>query len=187
VTHIGPVSGQQPHNRQNPLMIQLKQTVLLAAAIIALAAAATAAPQYRTYSNPRFGTHAEVPANWTENPPPENGDGQSFSSPDQHATIIVAGSLNIDDTVEEAMKAYEKPHEGETVTYRHRGARTLVVSGTRGDTIFYNKHFLSCGDQIWNNLYIEYPAAEKEAYDAIVTRVAKSLGSGRSGWVPRCK
>ena len=62
-----------------------------------------------------------------------------------------------------------------------------MVSGTRGDTIFYAKHILSCGDQIWNNVHLEYPATEKAAYDALVTHVAGSLRPGRSAQVPRCK
>jgi hypothetical protein len=40
---------------------------------------------------------------------------------------------------------------------------------------------------IWNNLYIEYPAAEKAAYDALVTHVARSLRPGRSWQVRGCK
>jgi hypothetical protein len=158
-----------------------------AIALLALAVAATAAPQYRSYANARFGTTADVPADWKADPPPENGDGLRFWSPDQRASLTVSGSLNVYDTVEEAMKAYEEPGEGEKITYRHRDPRALVVSGTRGDTIFYAKHILSCGDQIWNSIHLEYPAAQKTAYDALVTHVAQSLRPGRSGQVPRCR
>src|SRR5215831_11710642 len=160
---------------------------LTAIALLAFAAVATAAPQYRTYVNARFGTTAEVPADWKADPPPENGDGLRFRSPDQRASIIVSGSFNIYETVEEAMKSREEPQEGATITYRHREPHALVISGTRGDTIFYYRHILSCGDQIWNNVYLEYPATEKAAYDALVTRVARSLRPGRSGQLPRCK
>jgi len=162
-------------------------TCLGATALLAFVAVTTAAPQYRTYANARFGATADVPADWKSDPPPANGDGLRFNSPDKRASITVSGSLNIYDTVEEAMKAYEEPGEGEKITYRHREPRALVVSGTRGDTIFYAKHILSCGDQIWNSVHLEYPAAEKTAYDALVTRVAGSLRPGRSAQVPRCK
>ncbi len=156
-------------------------------AVMAFTAVAAAAPQYRTYANPRFGTTADVPADWKPDAPPANGDGLKFRSPDGRASITVSGMLNVYDTVEEAMAAYETPGEGEKITYRHRQARTLVVSGTRGDAIFYAKHMLSCGDQIWNSVYLDYPASEKAAYDALVTRVAQSLRPGRSGQIPRCK
>jgi serine/threonine-protein kinase len=158
-----------------------------AIALLAFAAVATAAPQYRSYENPRFGATADVPADWTPDPPPANGDGLRFRSPDRRASITVSGMLNIYDTVEEAMKSYEEPGEGEKITYRHREARAIVISGTRGDTIFYAKHMLSCGDQIWNSVYLEYPLAEKTAYDALVTHVAQSLRPGRSAQIPRCK
>jgi len=168
-------------------MTRWHTTCLGAIALLAIATVATAAPQYRTYANARFGTTADVPADWKSDPPPANGDGLRFVSPDQRASLTVSGSLQIYDTIDEAMKAYEEPGDGEKITYRHREPRALVISGTRGDTIFYAKHVLSCGDQIWNSIYLEYPAAEKTAYDALVTHVAGSLRPGRSAQVPRCK
>lgn len=158
-----------------------------AVALLAVAAAAAAEPQYRTYANPRFGTTADVPADWKADPPPENGDGLRFRSPDQRASLTVSGMLNSYDTIDEAMKSAEEPGEDEKITYRHREPRALVVSGTRGDTIFYTRRVLSCGDQIWNSVHLEYPAAEKAVYDALVTHVARSLRPGRSGQIPRCK
>ncbi len=168
-------------------MIRSSRARVAAIALMAFAATAAAAPPYKIYVNERFGTTADVPADWTADPPPENNDGLRFHSPDARASITVSGMLNIHDTVEEAMQEYEAPGEGETITYRHRAPRALVVSGIRGDTIFYSKHILSCRDQIWNNLHIEYPAAEKAAYDALVTHVSHSLRPGRSWQVRGCK
>ena len=82
----------------------------------------------------------------------------------------------------------EAPDDGATITYRHRGKRVLIVSGVRGDTVFYRKSILSCRDQIWNSVSIEYPAARKAAYDALVTHVAGSLRfGGASAQIPNCK
>jgi hypothetical protein len=168
-------------------MSRSRKACFTAVTLLALAAAATAAPQYRTYANARFGTSADVPADWKADPPPENGDGLRFWSPDRRASLTVSGMLNIHDTIDEAMTAYETPGEGETITYRHREPHALVISGTRGDTIFYARHVLSCGDQIWNSVHFEYPAAEKAAYDALVTHVARSLKPGRSWQVRGCR
>jgi hypothetical protein len=168
-------------------MTRWTRTPLAAIALVSFAAAATAAPQYRTYVNERFGTTADVPADWKADPPPENGDGLRFRSPDRRASLTVYGSLNVADTVEDAMRNFETPDKDETITYRHRERRAVVVSGIRGDTIFYSKHVLSCRDQIWNSVHIEYPAAEKTAYDALVTRVSRSLRSGPSWQVRGCK
>ncbi len=164
-----------------------KKAGLAAIALLALAAAAPAAAQYKAYVNDRFGTTADVPADWKADPPPANNDGLRFNSPDGRASITVYGSLNNADTVEDAMKEYETPGEGETITYRHRERRAIVVSGTRGDTIFYARHVLSCRDLIWNSVHIEYPAADKAAYDALVTHVARSLHAGHSWQVKGCK
>ena len=151
-----------------------------------LTASAVRSQTMRTYANERFGTTAEVPAAWKPDPPPANGDGLIFRSPDGHASITVSGSLHVSDTIEEEMRAYQQLEPGAKITYRRRGPRSLVVSGTRGDTIFYNKHLLSCRDQVWNNLYVEYPARERTMYDALAARVSRSLRPGHSEQVEEC-
>lgn len=171
-------------------MIAWKEIVrgLLSIALLLAFSALSAAqaPQYRTYANERFGTTAEVPADWNADPPPENGDGLVFRSPDGHGSVTVSGSLHIWDSIDEAMRIFDQPENGERITYRHREPRALVVSGTRGDMIFYAKHILSCRDQVWNDLHIEYPAGEKAAYDAVVTHISRSLRPGRSAQVEDC-
>jgi hypothetical protein len=87
----------------------------------------------------------------------------------------------------QAMADEQKTENGETVSYRNKGARQAVISGTRDDVIFYRKVIVSCNDQILNHLVIEYPAAQKQAFDALVTHVAGSLRSGRSAQIPNCK
>ena len=167
----------------------IRSTGLSVAAVTLLLACAGAAPaaDYRGYANARFGTAADVPAGWRAGEEPENGDGLVFRSPDGKASVTVSGSLHVWDSIDEAMKIYEEPGQGETITYQHREPHALVVSGTRGDTIFYSRHVLTCRDQIWNNVHIEYPAAQKTAYDAMVTHIARSLHGGRSGQVPKCR
>lgn len=139
---------------------------------------------WRTYHNARFGATAEVPASWRMQPPPENNDGRIFVSPDGRAKIIVSGIRALNPApVEMADEA--KPSEGETITYLKRGTRWMAVSGTKGDKIFYRKSVLSCRDTIWNHLFVEYNASEKEKYDALVAHVGASLRAG-SGYDNEC-
>jgi len=84
------------------------------------------------------------------------------------------------------MQIYLQPSQGETISYRHRERRVVVVSGRHGERIFYRKSILSCRDNVWNNVSIEYPAARKAEFDALVTRVAHSLRPGRSAQVKEC-
>jgi hypothetical protein len=164
----------------------MKAVGLLAVTALISFSTGALAGLWQTYVNERFGATAEVPATWHAGTPPENGDGLEFTSPDGQASIIVSGILNIDDTLDEAFGSEETPLDGETITYRHRGKHSLVVSGTKGDRIFYRKSILSCHDQVWNSVSIEYPAAQKQAFDAIVTHVAGSLKPGPSLQVAEC-
>jgi serine/threonine-protein kinase len=161
----------------------MKRAIALFVAAIAgqvAFAGAALAQNYRDYGNPRFGVHADVPANWRADRPPENGDGQRFISPDGRASITVSGMYHVDDTIKEAIESRARP-DGVSVTYVKREARSVVASGLKGDRIVYTKSMLSCGDSIWNSVWIEYPASEKQKYDALVSRVAGSLRGARGG------
>ncbi len=148
------------------------------------AAAQTGA--WTSYDNDRFGTTADVPPGWTAGPPPDNNDGLVFTSPDGKARLIISGILNVDDSVDAAFQSYEVPNAGEVITYKHRSGNSITISGTKGAQIFYGKHLLSCHNQIWNSIYLEYPAATKASFDMIVARVAKSLKPGKSWQIPDC-
>jgi serine/threonine-protein kinase len=151
-----------------------------------LAAFPAFAQGWRTYVNGRFGTTAQVPADWRPGREPENGDGLAFTAPDGEASITVSGGLHVFDTVGEAMDIVAEPNAGETVTYRRRDRRAVTVSGTRGDRIFYRRSILSCHDTVWNTVQIEYPAARKAAFDPLVARVARSLRQGRGAQAEGC-
>lgn len=161
-------------------------TGILAFALALLVPAMAHAVDWRTYVNERFGTTADIPGDWQAGEAPANGDGLRFTSPDGQAWILVYGGRQVSDSVGEAMAILEAPNEGEQITYRHRETRVVVVSGLKRDRIFYRKSILSCRDTVWNSLAIEYPTARKQAFDVIVTQVAKSLRAGRSADVPEC-
>lgn len=155
--------------------------------IASLSAKALAESQtWSTYHNLRFGTTADVPQGWRSGPPPANNDGLIFTSQDGTAQLTVSGSLNIQDSLEAAFESYETPEKGETISYKHRAGHAVTLSGTKGDRIFYTKHLLSCRDQIWNSIYLEYPAARKAAFDALVAHVAKSLRPGKGTQIENC-
>lgn len=160
---------------------------LLLTALALLVATSTLAQDWRVYSNPRFGTRAEVPRDWTMGGAPENDDGRVFTSPDGRATITVYGSLHVQDSVSEAMDMQAAANDGETVTYTQRGKRAITVSGTKGERIFYRRAILTCRDQVWNGVAIDYPATQKKDFDALVTRVATSLRGGQGWQVKNCR
>jgi hypothetical protein len=170
---------------------RLCQELLCAALLtvsVAMLSPVTAEQAYRNYRNARFGVSADVPSDWKAGREPDNQDGLVFSSPDGAATIIVSGILNADDApAREVIAGEQRAQDGETVTYRKADARQAVISGTRGDMIFYRKAILSCGDQVLNHLVIEYPAAQKQAFDALVSHVAASMRSSPGEQISKCR
>jgi serine/threonine-protein kinase len=161
-------------------------TALQAAAFALAGVAAATSPvhaqdAYRTYHNDRFGVSADVPRDWRAGRSPDNGDGLKFTSPDGTATIIVSGGYRIADSVAEALNSEQAAAEGETITYQTRAPRMAVVSGMRGETIFYRKVVLSCKDQVMNRVSIEYPLARKQQFDALVSHLAASLHGVEAG------
>ncbi|HEX8662799.1 MAG TPA: hypothetical protein VF744_02070 [Beijerinckiaceae bacterium] len=156
--------------------------IIIIAVILAAAPALAQRQSWHTYLNSRFGTTAEVPADWRPGREPENGDGLTFTSPDGAASITVSGGLHVLDSVKEHMDMVAAGNAGETVTYLRRDRRAIVASGTKGQRIFYLRSILACRDTVWHTVAIEYPAARRSAFDAIVVRAAGSLRQGRGGW-----
>ena len=160
---------------------------LMMASMVALSPV-SAEQGYRNYRNARFGVSADVPSDWKAGREPDNNDGLVFSSPDGAATITVSGILNADDELASAVIVEEQgAGDGETITYRKASARQVVISGIRGAVIFYRKTMLSCNDQVINHLVIEYPAGQKQAFDALVTHVAASMRTSPGAQIPNCR
>jgi hypothetical protein len=156
-------------------------TVRTRAISIALAVSALSSAAYgddlRPYLNARFGSYALVPKDWPSLPPPENGDGLIFVSPDQRARITVSGSFNLSPGDDGPVLSTQSA-DGFQPTYAKRGKGWAVASGVKDGTIIYRKTLTSCHGTISNDLDIEYPIAQKAAYNRLVGRIAASLAGG---------
>jgi hypothetical protein len=153
--------------------------LIFAIGICASNDAAAAQEKWATYMNPRFGTTADYPASifTVRDPPPENGDGQSFHSSDDHAQLSIYGAYNVDG---DTPRSYLEKNADQDVSYRRTTARYFVMSGTRKDQLFYERcNFHEGKNDIIDCFTVTYPAAEKAIWDPIVTRLSKSLRGGR--------
>jgi hypothetical protein len=167
------MNGNEVHHFSRGLAL------IFALGICASIDVAAAQEKWATYMNPRFGTIVDYPANiFTDrDPPPENGDGQSFRSGDGHAQLLIYGAYNAEG---DTPQSYVEKHADEGVSYRRTTARTYVISGTRKDELFYERcNFQEGKSDIINCFTVTYPGAEKVAWDPIVTRLSKSLRAGR--------
>lgn len=156
--------------------------VTIAIGVYASSTAMWAQERWATYANPRFGTTADYPADLftLRDPPPENGDGQSFRTADGRARLSIYGAHNADgDTPQSYVDKYVDL-QGAVVSLKRVTARFYVVSGTRERSIFYERcNFPSVADGIVDCLTVTYPPQEKTAWDPVVTRLSRSLRAGR--------
>jgi hypothetical protein len=134
------------------------------------------------YRNSRPGVEALVPANWQLQPPDERWNGRRFVSPDGNAWFALYAAAADKEPRDEHIKKVAFA-EGEELTYLRRESDWLVVSGftdNKRDRIFYRKAVLACDGRIWRHVALEYPADQKQAFDALVTRATRALNAGDS-------
>lgn len=152
----------------------------LFARLLALAGliVATAAPAETVGG---FGVTATLPGGYRLAPPPGYDDGRTFLYPDG-AEIRLWGSWPMAGLAEERALSRAHYHEsGGRITYDTGGPGWFVLSGTLGASIFYlrvEQGWTCEGRAALAHVELLYPAALRRAYDARVTRVARSLGFG---------
>jgi len=163
--------------------MRLHRLLLLALVVVIPASAVAAAmnaSRWTTYANARFGTTADYPADLftRRDPPPENGDGVSMHTADNRATLTIFGHYNVENDTPAAY--FERIVEKNGITYKQITATYYVASGVRGANIFYERCNFRKGDMATVDCFeLSYPAAEKAAWDVIVTRISKSLRAGK--------
>jgi serine/threonine-protein kinase len=155
--------------------------VFLAALLaVAYGAAIGKSDNWQTYHNDRYGTTIDYPDQFKPEPPPDADDGRKFTSADGAQFSVYASynalDLNLAKFQDFILKNLDP---GQVITYKTHGDTWFVISGTKGDHIFYEKHLLSHRGQMTEGFLILYPAAAKDSYDAIVARMAKSFRSGQ--------
>lgn len=128
---------------------------------------------WRGYTNDRYGTMAAVPPGFVMQPPPGSDDGRTFIAPDGAVLRIFAAGNAFDDTPAAYIDRQIAYGDFDTVSLRRATKTWAVVSGVKGSKIVYEKFLFK--DDFVHHMTIEYPAASRAAYDAIVTRLAASL------------
>ncbi|AMN44111.1 hypothetical protein RHPLAN_56970 [Rhodoplanes sp. Z2-YC6860] len=137
-------------------MLIFRALILVAATTVISAGAMAASPQI-------------VPPGWHQVRSAGN-TGRVFVSPD--------GSARIRFGHEPAQSPDRYIHRpGERVTYQDGGESWFVVSGYRGEEIYYRKGNLACRGSRWNLIEFRYPREAKRQMDATVAMVARQMGA----------
>lgn len=142
----------------------------------------------KTYTNDRFGFSIKYPAQMVADPPPQNGDGQSWRSADGQAEFATWGSpiIKLDTVLDEQIFMATQDRQ---VTLRRLKngpkdpVKFFVVSGYQADgRIFYRKTILVKADPKKADSYdhiksfeIVYPQNQRNPYDKIVTEIGRAF------------
>jgi eukaryotic-like serine/threonine-protein kinase len=136
----------------------------------------SAPPGYNAYANPRYGFTALWPSSFRAQPPPEDGDGQAWTSPDGQVLLTTYGTNNVLNYSPEQDEAADARLL--SVVYVNISGDIVTVSGytNNGRTIVYQRDVVGPGSI--DTLYWSYPANQKAQLDAAVTQTALTFQPG---------
>jgi hypothetical protein len=103
----------------------------------------------------------------------------TFVSRDGKARLVAGAAVNTESV---SITGYRRQNLAESygdakITYSRTADTWFVVSGNRGDEVFYERVSFTCGGRVINIWAITYPEAEGALYDRVVERIARSFRS----------
>ena len=135
--------------------------------------------KYATYQNVRYRYSICFPPDLLEpQPESDNGDGRSFVGANG-SELSVWGSYNVFDETNESAKEEDKSNfldRGFAITYEFIGKDWYVLTGNKGDTIFYRKSFVY-PDKIVS-FEITYHSEDAPIFDVVTESLARCIRSG---------
>jgi hypothetical protein len=119
----------------------------------------------------------------------EAGEPKTFLSYDKAAKLVVSGVVNDEGfTADSYRQTLLRDFSGyEMVDYMPRGKTWFVLSGTRGENIYYQKVLFSCAGRIINVFSITFPVAEKPLYERLIEVMEDGFRPGAGGASTRCQ
>jgi hypothetical protein len=136
---------------------------------------------WSNYTNERFGFTLSYPSSvFRPQPPSDNGDGQTFLTDDGRAKVVVYATLNDEKfSPQQYRKTILKEFGGyDQMDYSPSGRTWFVLSGFRGDAIYYQKVMFSCGNRVISALSVTFPRAEKKFYEGLIERMEDRFKPG---------
>lgn len=158
-------------------------------AVLAVSMPAAAGPKFDTWTtvkNDRHGFAIAFPTDvFQQSEAPKTDEGRVFVSKDGKAKLLVGAFENADESTLESYREFliSEQYKNASIDYAPVKGRWFVLSGTRGDEMFYQRVSFTCGGKLINSWAMLYPASERKTYDRVVEGVARtySPGAGRSG------
>ena len=130
--------------------------------------------EWRRYSIPSTGTSVDMPVSvFTSDAgtPEGGGTGRRFFTEDRRADLTVQSVANPKNDSPATFLAKMQSPSG--IIYKRVTSGFFVVSSISNDRIWYNR--CNRGNGSMNCVMINYPVAEKRQWDAVVTRISRTL------------
>ena len=156
----------------------MKPNPFMLAAVLALPPSfASAEPaNWKRFEIPESNSGVDIPVDifTTDAGKPESGYGAKLICADGRANITIQSIQNGAGDTPYSFLA--KMHPPRDIVYRRMASHFFVVSSIRNAKIWYNRCNFAGRNIIC--VLINYPAAEKTRWDAVVTRISNSLSKG---------
>lgn len=189
-----PVLGLKPVNARAWSCLRAVALFVLAAGPLCGAAVAAntegrSIGDWRSIQHPRRGFMIAYPATvFAKRSAGSSEDGEVLVSRDGTSKLLVG---TFENTAQFSMKAYrdyllEHSYAGARIDYEKWHPRWFVISGTVGDTMFYERVTFTCGGKLVNSWAMLYPVAARSFYDRVVEGVARTYSPG-AGAAGRCE
>ena len=161
--------------------LTMKKVVLILIFVSLLLGNNSRADDWTTREDSHFGYSYSYPRELFAEIDGERPSFHYFQSPQTEAKFLAGAWDNEKGENPGDFKQWMLTHADgyEDVTYEPRGRSWFVVSGYRGDQIYYEKVIFSCSGRIVNILAIAYPEARRELFDPIVERMEDHFKGGR--------
>jgi hypothetical protein len=150
---------------------------------VATLSSAVAGPEpWTSQRDPQLGFRFSYPEAMFSRLEGERPSFNYFASADSTAKFLVGGFHNRKGDTPDGFKRWMMANaEGyDEITYRPRGRSWFVLSGYRGDQIYYEKVMFSCGGRVVNVFAISYPTARRALYNPVVERMEDNFHPGRN-------
>ncbi len=133
---------------------------------------------WETYRSERFGYSLLFPATLLEqHSETADGRGVQLSSKDGFVRLKVlavdnSDNISIGDYRAAIVREFSASNQ---LRYGPMGQSWFVLSGARGDSIYYQKVLFTCGGRIINAFALTYPEQRKRDFDSVVTTIEKNF------------
>ena len=164
-----------------PLQAKMFQAGVASAVFAFLVLPAGAASRWAIETDPHLSFRYSYPSQVFS---PIEGDGKPsfhyFETPSSEARFLVGAWNNAKGQSPESLKRWLIENVGgyDETTYRPRGRSWFVLSGYRGNLIYYEKVMFSCAGSLVNVFAITYPVEQRDMYDPIVERMEDTFRPG---------